>query len=43
MLKGMLFREQKNWEQSVQHFEKSLQDTKIPERAKMVRLARAIR
>jgi len=25
MLKGMLFREQKNWEQSIQHFEKSLQ------------------
>jgi tetratricopeptide (TPR) repeat protein len=25
MLEGMLFREQKNWEQSVQHFEKSLQ------------------
>jgi tetratricopeptide (TPR) repeat protein len=24
MLKGMLFREQKNWEQSQQHFEKSL-------------------
>ena len=28
MLKGMLFREQKNWEQSVQHFEKSLQGYK---------------
>jgi len=25
MLKGMLFRAQKNWEQSIQHFEKSLQ------------------
>ncbi|MGA9387217.1 MAG: tetratricopeptide repeat protein [Candidatus Bathyarchaeia archaeon] len=25
MLKGMLFRAQKNWEQSMQHFEKSLQ------------------
>jgi len=25
MLKGMLFREQKNWDQSIQHFEKSLQ------------------
>jgi tetratricopeptide (TPR) repeat protein/KaiC/GvpD/RAD55 family RecA-like ATPase len=25
MLEGMLFREQKNWEQSIQHFEKSLQ------------------
>jgi len=28
MLKGMLFREQKNWEQSTQHFEKSLQGCK---------------
>ncbi len=28
MLKGMLFREQKNWEQSIQHFEKSLQGYK---------------
>jgi tetratricopeptide (TPR) repeat protein len=28
MLKAMLFREQKNWEQSVQHFEKSLQGCK---------------
>ena len=28
MLKAMLFREQKNWEQSVQHFEKSLQGYK---------------
>jgi predicted ATPase len=28
MLKGMLFREQKNWEQSIQHFEKSLQANK---------------
>jgi tetratricopeptide (TPR) repeat protein len=27
-LKGMLFREKKNWEQSVQHFEKSLQEAK---------------
>ena len=27
-LKGMLFREQKNWEQSIQHFEKSLQVSK---------------
>src|SRR4030043_418598 len=26
LLKAMLFREQKNWEQSVQHFEKSLQE-----------------
>jgi predicted ATPase/KaiC/GvpD/RAD55 family RecA-like ATPase len=26
MLKGMLFRAQKNWEQSIQHFEKSLQN-----------------
>jgi len=26
MLKGILFRHQKNWEQSVQHFEKSLQE-----------------
>jgi tetratricopeptide (TPR) repeat protein len=28
MLKGMLFREQKNWEQSIEHFEKSLQGYK---------------
>ena len=28
MLKGMLFREQKNWEQSIRHFEKSLQGYK---------------
>jgi len=28
MLKAMLFREQKNWEQSVQHFEKSLEGYK---------------
>jgi tetratricopeptide (TPR) repeat protein/tRNA A-37 threonylcarbamoyl transferase component Bud32 len=28
MLKAMLFREQKNWEQSIQHFEKSLQGFK---------------
>lgn len=28
MLKGMLFREQKNWEQSAQHFENSLQECK---------------
>jgi tetratricopeptide (TPR) repeat protein/tRNA A-37 threonylcarbamoyl transferase component Bud32 len=28
MLKGMLFREQKNWDQSIQHFEKSLQGYK---------------
>jgi tetratricopeptide (TPR) repeat protein len=28
MLTGMLFREQKNWEQSIQHFEKSLQECK---------------
>ncbi len=28
LLKAMLFREQKNWEQSVQHFEKSLQEAK---------------
>ena len=28
MLKAMLFREQKNWEQSIQHFEKSLQGYK---------------
>jgi tetratricopeptide (TPR) repeat protein len=28
MLKAMLFREQKNWEQSIQHFEKSLQEYK---------------
>jgi tetratricopeptide (TPR) repeat protein/tRNA A-37 threonylcarbamoyl transferase component Bud32 len=28
LLKGMLFREQKNWEQSIQHFEKSLQGFK---------------
>jgi KaiC/GvpD/RAD55 family RecA-like ATPase len=28
MLKGMLFREKKNWEQSIQHFEKSLQGYK---------------
>ena len=28
LLKGMLFREQKNWEQSMQHFEKSLQGFK---------------
>ena len=28
MLKAMLFREQKNWEQSIQHFEKSLQEFK---------------
>jgi len=28
MLKGMLLREQKNWEQSLQHFEKSLQGYK---------------
>jgi len=28
MLKAMLFREQKNWEQSIQHFERSLQGYK---------------
>jgi tetratricopeptide (TPR) repeat protein/KaiC/GvpD/RAD55 family RecA-like ATPase len=28
LLKAMLFRQQKNWEQSVQHFEKSLQEAK---------------
>jgi len=28
MVKAMLFREQKNWEQSIQHFEKSLQEYK---------------
>ena len=28
MLKAMLFREQKNWEQSIQHFENSLQEYK---------------
>jgi tetratricopeptide (TPR) repeat protein len=28
MLKAMLYREQKNWEQSIQHFEKSLQGYK---------------
>ena len=28
MLKAMLFRDQKNWEQSIQHFEKSLQGYK---------------
>lgn len=28
MLKAMLFREQKNWEQSIEHFEKSLQGYK---------------
>ena len=28
MLKAMLFREQKKWEQSIQHFEKSLQGYK---------------
>jgi len=28
MLKALLFREQKNWEQSIQHFEKSLQGYK---------------
>jgi len=28
LLKGMFFREQKNWEQSMQHFEKSLQQFK---------------
>lgn len=28
MLKGMLFREQKNWEQSIEYFEKSLQGYK---------------
>jgi predicted ATPase/KaiC/GvpD/RAD55 family RecA-like ATPase len=28
MFKGMLFREQKDWEQSIQHFEKSLQTYK---------------
>jgi len=28
MLKGMLFREQRNWEQSIQHFEKSLAECK---------------
>jgi tetratricopeptide (TPR) repeat protein len=28
VLKAMLFREQKNWEQSIQHFEKSLQEYK---------------
>ena len=28
MLKGMLFREQKNWEQSIENFEKSLQGYK---------------
>lgn len=28
LLKAMLFREQKNWEQSIQHFEKSLQEAK---------------
>jgi tetratricopeptide (TPR) repeat protein len=27
-LKGMLFREEKNWQQSMQHFEKSLQESK---------------
>ncbi len=28
MLKGMVFRGQKNWEESIQHFEKSLQECK---------------
>ena len=28
MLKGMLFREQRNWEESTEHFEKSLQERK---------------
>jgi tetratricopeptide (TPR) repeat protein len=28
LLKAMLFREQKNWEQSIQHFEESLQEAK---------------
>jgi tetratricopeptide (TPR) repeat protein len=28
MLKAMLLREQKNWEQSIQHFERSLQECK---------------
>jgi tetratricopeptide (TPR) repeat protein len=28
MVEAMLFREQKNWEQSIQHFEKSLQECK---------------
>jgi tetratricopeptide (TPR) repeat protein len=28
LLKAMLFRKQKNWEQSIQHFEKSLQEAK---------------
>jgi serine/threonine protein kinase/tetratricopeptide (TPR) repeat protein len=28
MLKAMLFREQKNWEQSIEHFEKSLKECK---------------
>jgi len=28
LLKAMLFREQKNWERSIQHFEKSLQEAK---------------
>jgi len=28
MLKAMLFREQKDWEQSIQHFEKSLEEYK---------------
>jgi adenylate cyclase len=28
MLKGMLFKEQRNWEQSIQHFEKSLAECK---------------
>ena len=28
LLKAMLFREQKNWEQAIQHFEKSLQEAK---------------
>jgi len=29
MLKGMLFREEKNWDQSTQHFDKSLQEFKF--------------
>jgi tetratricopeptide (TPR) repeat protein len=28
LLKAMLYRKQKNWEQSTQHFEKSLQEAK---------------
>jgi len=34
MLKGMLFREQKNWTQAIQHFEKSLQSYKSIEAQK---------